>query len=127
MPCYKLNFDKSKINLSKFLDTISDYGDIVLYENHIYIWLDINITKEQFVKVFKKMKIQEIYCEHFMINLNECSIYDTNHLTVWWAEHYNKTVQQLIENNCQDMLMKIQDNIRQASNMLDVKIKEANN
>lgn len=118
VPCYKLNFDLSQTNISKLFDVLSKYGDILLFDGYVYIWLDGEYTKNKIVSRLKRLGITEIYCEQIIFDLDDDTKYDLNHLVSWWTEHFFDMYNKYVEKNYQEYLQSLNDSINMAKELI---------
>lgn len=125
--CFRIILDFEKIDLNKFLDSLSELGDVIFFNDNFYIWLSEKDNKRVLLKKVKNFSVKYKTPNLLVLPLIYSDIRDKNNfLEIFVNEHLtSQRIKELNVKKQQDLKLML-ENIAKANKLLENE-KEATN
>lgn len=122
--CFSIHLDLSNItDFDVLINKMIDVGSITITDNSIVVWLYDDKNKDDLIKILKKIKIKEYFCEQIEYEtIGKEGNY--NFISSWFMENYNSYLIRQEEKQNQKALNVMYENIQKAEELLENKIKQ---
>lgn len=122
--CFNIHLDLADVlDLDVLINKIIEVGSITMADNNIVVWLYDDKNKDDLIKVLKKAKIKDYFCEKIEYE-TIAKDKNFNFVSSWFMENYNAYLIRETEKKNQDALNAMYENIQKAEELLDNKIKQ---
>ena len=102
--CYKIHYDTQKYSISVVLPVLQKYGDVLVHDHQVLIFLFDGVTLKKIKSALVKIGLDNCFFENVCAE-TQCE--QTNMVAMWFREQYEKRLYDYINTERGEQLDKI--------------------